>query len=86
MRARTVSVATTATLIANGGTAMNTDDVIILNPSGNETVYLGAANVSTATGFPLAAGGVFEWALSGDSIYGIVASGTETVNVAEKGD
>lgn len=86
MRARKVTVGTTATLIANGGTAMNPDDVVILNPSGNETVYVGAVGVSTATGFPVAAGGVFNWALTGDSVYGIVASGTEDVHVAEKGD
>lgn len=86
MRARKVTVATTATLIADGGTAMNPDDVVILNPAGNETVYLGSAAVTTGTGFPVAAGGVYAWALTGDSIYGIVASGTEDVHVAEKGD
>lgn len=86
MRARKVTVATTATLIADGGTAMNPDDVVILNPSGNETVYVGSEGVTTGTGFPIAAGGVFNWALSGDSVYGVVASGTEDVHVAEKGD
>ena len=86
MRARKVTVGTTPTLIASGGTAMNTDDVVILNPSGNETVYLGSETVTTAAGFPVAAGGVYQWALSGDSIYGIVATGTEIVHVAEKGD
>ncbi len=86
MRARAVTVANTPTLIASGGARINPDEVVILVPSAGVTVYLGDAAVTTSTGFPVAAGGVFTWGLAGESIYGIVASGTQAVNVAERGD
>ena len=86
MRARTVTVATTATLICDGGARVNPDQVVISVPTGGATVYLGDASVTAATGFPVAAGGVFKWALTGESIYGIVASSTQAVNIAERGD
>ena len=86
MRARAVTIAATPTLIASGGARVNPDQVVISVPIGGATVYLGDAAVSTATGFPVAAGGVFKWALTGESVYGIVASSTQAVNVAERGD
>lgn len=87
MRARQVTVTTTATLIASGGTRMNPDHVIITVPSGGSTVYLGDASVNTTTlGFPVVAGATFTWPLAGESIYGRVASGTQAVTVAEVGD
>lgn len=87
MRARQVTVASTATLIASGGTRMSPDHVIISVPTGGSTVYLGDASVNTSTlGFPVVAGASFTWPMAGESIYGIVASSTQTVNVAEVGD
>jgi hypothetical protein len=48
------------------------------------TVYLGAANVTTSTGFALEAGvGVGLHLDVGETLYGIVASGTVTVDVLE---
>jgi hypothetical protein len=86
MRARQVTVGTTPTLIADGGTAMSPDHVIITVPSGGSTVYVGDATVNTSTlGFPVVAGGVFTWPMSSESIYGIVASGTQVVTLAERG-
>jgi len=87
MRARQVTVGTTATLIASGGTRMSPDHVIIQVPSGGATVYLGDANVNTTTlGFPVVAGATFTWPLAGESIYGRVAASTQVVTVAEVGD
>ena len=59
---------------------------MILVPSDGATVYLGDASVTTSTGFPVAAGGVFTWGLAGESIYGVVAESTQAINVAERGD
>lgn len=87
MRARQVTVTTSATLIASGGSRMAPDHVIITVPTGGSTVYLGDASVNTSTlGFPVTAGSVFTWPLASESIYGIVASGTQTVTIAEVGD
>ena len=87
MRARQVTVSTTATLIASGGTRMSPDHVIISVPSGGATVYLGDASVNTTSlGFPVVAGSTFTWPLAGESIYGRVASSTQVVTIAEVGD
>jgi len=86
MRARAVTVADTPTLIASGGARISPDQVIISVPTGGATVYLGDASVTTSTGFPVAAGGVFKWAMASESIYGIVVSSTQAVSVAERGD
>ena len=87
MRARQVTVASTATLIASGGTRMSPDHVIISVPAGGATVYLGDASVNTTTlGFPVVAGASFTWPMAGESIYGRVAADTQAVNVAEVGD
>jgi hypothetical protein len=87
MRARQVTVGTTATLIANGGSRMAPDHVIITVPTGGATVYLGDASVNTTTlGFPVVAGASFTWPMASESIYGIVASSTQVVTLAEVGD
>lgn len=87
MRARQVTVATTATLIASGGTRLQPDHVIISVPTGGNTVYLGDANVNTSTlGFPVVAGSTFTWPMAGESIYGRVAASTQVVTIAESGD
>lgn len=86
MRARTVTVTTSPTLIAGGGARVNPDQVVISVPAAGATVYLGDASVTTSTGFPVAAGGVFKWGLTGESVYGVVAASTQAVNIAERGD
>lgn len=87
MRARQVTVAATPTLIADGGTRSQPDTVIISVPSGGVTVFLGDATVNTSTlGFPVAAGSTFTWQLAGESIYGVVATGTQVVTLAEVGN
>lgn len=86
MRARAVTVASTPTLIASGGARISPDVVRIKVPTGGATVYVGAANVSTATGYPVAATETFEWSMAGEAIYGVVASSTQAVNIVEQGD
>lgn len=67
-----VSVATTATvLVSSAG-----QGVAVYN-NGASTVYLGGSDVTTAIGYPLAAGAHVGIDLErGESLYGIVASGT----------
>lgn len=86
---RAVSVGTTATRL--DATADTSDDVrhqssAIYN-NGSATVFLGGADVTTANGFPLAAGtsmSISDLEL-GDELYGRVASGTVEVRVFEVG-
>jgi hypothetical protein len=87
MRARQVTVGTTATLIANGGTRTQPDHVIITVPTGGATVYIGDASVNTTTlGFPVVAGATFTWPMASESIYGIVAASTQVVTIVESGN
>lgn len=84
-----VTVATTATLIASGGsgagrTAGTTVAVKPAVSGTGDTVFLGGSDVTTANGFPL--GGGMSYALNDDEdLYGIVASGTVAVRVMENG-
>lgn len=72
-----VSVANTATQI----TAANTDQVAVLiaNPAGGQTVYIGLAGVTTSTGLVLASGASITIPTI-SAVYGIVASSTQTVS------
>ena len=80
MRSTQTSVGTTATLLISASTV---NRVALIQSISNTTIYLGASNVTTSTGF------IFEkddGALSvtlpaGETLYGIVSTGTETVSV-----
>jgi hypothetical protein len=87
-------VANTATLLntdtsTSGGTIGNT--IIVKVPAGGVTVYLGGAAVTADTtagtgGFPLAAGDSLAiTSAEGEALYGIVATGTQSVNVLRQG-
>lgn len=85
--AASVTVAATATLLSSG-----TDDnayghsVLLKVPTGGATVFLGGAGVTAAAGFPAAAGEPYTFDLApGDALYGIVASGSQAVNVLRTG-
>ena len=80
MISATVTVATTPTLLAAGATGTRT---IYLHVTGNTTIYVGGLTVTTATGtatekhtspIPITL-------RDGDSLYGIVASGTADMRV-----
>lgn len=83
-----VTVATTATQLS---AASETDrasghSVLVKVPSGGATVYIGGSGVTTAAGYPVAAGEAFSFDLSpGDDLYGVVAADTQAVNVLRTG-
>ena len=74
-----VSVGTTATILA---AATNFDQTVWLHNSGGGVVYIGAANVSTANGYKLDNGDKMELPVGDhEALYGVTASGTNTVCV-----
>lgn len=76
-----VVVATTPTLVwtAPAGSGR----VLVRNPS-TVTVFLGPPTVTTATGFPLAAGDAIGIVLTNrGTLYGVVATATATVNTLQ---
>jgi len=83
------SVGTTATLIGplHSGSADNQagGSVAFYNP-GPTAVVIGNASVTTSIGFTLPSGATFQADLQlGELVYGIVASGTQTVQTLETG-
>lgn len=80
-----ITVATTATAIftPTNGAAVDRKSAIIKLPSTAAVpVFLGGSGVTTGTGYQMAAGDIIDVSLlSGDTIYGIVAAGTEVVHV-----
>jgi len=73
-----VSVGTTATVLV---AATGFDQTVWLHNSGG-TLYIGASNVTTANGFKLDTGDKMELPVGdNEGLYGIVASGTNTVYV-----
>lgn len=79
--AAAVTVASTATLVvAYDGSEQST----VIRNYGTQSVFLGASDVTTGTGYPLLPGETFPADLIGVSpVYGIVASGTCEVRVAK---
>lgn len=93
MKGKWVSVPNSATVLVDqsaghAGSATKPTSVAILNPSGNETLYIGGADVNTTTnstagtGFPIAAGSQITVDLQGDTLYGrFPSAGPAWVNV-----
>lgn len=87
-----MTVAAEAVTVADTATALNAVDstsplsLIVSVPSGGVTVYVGASDVTTTDGFPVAAGESLSVDLqSGEVLYGIVATGTQAANVLRTG-
>lgn len=82
-----VSVAATATVLGSAAADRDGFTVVVQNPSGGATVFLGGSGVTTTDyGYSLAAGAeVSVELLKGEALYGVVASGTTTVNVLRIG-
>lgn len=75
MKATRPTIGTTAVLLASGADSLDPISVVLSNPSGNSTVYVGGADVLTTTGFAVAAGASFSYdLLASDLLYGIAAS------------
>lgn len=86
--ARRVSVEVTATrldTVADDADSISGQSILVRN-KGTVSVYIGPSNVTTATGFELAVGESASFEASvGDALYGIAASGGQTVHVLETG-
>ena len=82
MKAKTVDVTTTATVVSQGGTATVPKTVTLSVPTGGTTIYLGNETVTVATGFPLAADQSITLHLVAETLYARATS-TQTINVLE---
>lgn len=77
--------------VTTSPTPLNTADpdalsvLVRLPAAATASVYVGPSNVTTATGVELPAGAAITVDLGGDVLYGIVASGTQTVHVLRLG-
>lgn len=82
-----VSVGTTATLVGDAGRDRDGFTVMIQNPAGGASVFLGGPGVTTTDyGYEVVAGGdVGVELLKGETLYAVVATGTITVNVLKVG-
>jgi hypothetical protein len=84
-----VSVGTTATLltVAALGGGKDGSTILVQNPSGGVSVYLGGAGVTTSSyGYILAANSNISIELNQDeALYGVVASSTQSVAVLRQG-
>jgi len=83
-----VSVGTSATaLSAAEGSGSDAASVAVKVPTGGATVYVGGSDVTTANGWPVAAGESVTLNLlaAGERVYGIVAASTQNVNVLRQG-
>lgn len=80
----TVTVGTTATLIATG---LNGPSWVYMHaPTGGNTVYIGTSAVTTANGLEIPKGSLHEvWLAETDKLYGIVATGTQPLMVMQSG-
>lgn len=79
-----VSVGTTATALNTAGTS---GQRLVVSNAGTNDVLLGPSGVTTVTGLALAAtdGPIVIELAPGEVLFGIVATGTETVQVLRSG-
>ena len=82
-----VSVGTTATLLSSEYAGKDGQTVSVQNPSASVVVYIGGAGVTTTSyGYALGTSSDMSVELqTGETLYGVVASSTLTVNVLRQG-
>lgn len=84
-----VSVGTTATALhsGNGRITGQKFTIMVQVPTGGATVYLGGAGVTTTNyGYALAAGGDYSLDMNpSETLYGVVASGTQSAYIIKQG-
>ena len=79
-----VTIATTATVIATGKTGASW--VYLHAPTGGNTIYIGPSTVTVANGLELPKGALNEiWLAEADTLYGIVATSTQSLMVLKSG-
>jgi hypothetical protein len=79
MKSSAVTVATTATLIVG---ADNQNRYVYVHNSGGAKIYVGDETVTTSSGFHIANNESQEFFLPiNQTLYGVVASGTNIINV-----
>jgi len=83
IRSSVVTVLTTPTLIVSALSATVHDRRIIILTGASASLFVGGEDVSVANGFPMAlpAAQVTLELGPGDSVFGIVAAGSATINV-----
>jgi hypothetical protein len=80
-----VSVGTSATMIADAADADGVN--VLLRNKGTASIFVGPSGVTTATGLEVAADESMSAELGNEeSLYGICASGTQTVHVLRNRD
>jgi hypothetical protein len=83
-----VSLGTSATKIVGAGAPVGGagGQSVRIRNGGAADVFIGGAGVLTTTGFPVAAGTTFDLGNiePGDTVYGVVASGSANVQVLVK--
>lgn len=75
-----ISVGSSSTLIRAAKSTRK--DLILFNPSGGNTVYIGGSGVAVATGMPIEPGAGLSLTMDGTAIYGIAAV-AQDINVRE---
>ena len=79
-----MTIATTATVIATGKTGASW--VYLHAPTGGNTIYIGPSTVTVANGLELPKGALNEiWLAEADTLYGIVATSTQSLMVLKSG-
>lgn len=80
LKTNQVSCGTSATLVAP---MRYRNGITIKVPSGGATVFIGAAGVTTSTGFSIDASAAMTLQPYSGPVYCVVATGTQTVSYAE---
>lgn len=75
-----VSVTTSATLVFSSDTSLVSR--ALSNQSGM-TIYIGAAGVTTLTGFPIPTGSGFDASRLSGALYAVVATGTAAIGTIQ---
>jgi hypothetical protein len=81
-----VNVSTTKALLSASGRMSGSKHAVLVTAPAGATLFLGGSDVTSASGYPLAAGTSITLDLDySDEVYGILASGTGSANVLRSG-
>ncbi len=84
LSAAVVTITTSPTLIATG--LVGASWLYLHAPAGGNTIFVGASNVTTATGYELHKGEMQQfWLAETDKLYGIVATSTQPLMTMQSG-